>query len=96
LEAASGSEAISIAREHLPDVILMDLRLPDQDGAGVARRLGDDALTAAIPVVVLSSSRPAGGREWLRKAGFAGYLEKPISVSEFADQVRSYCGGAAA
>jgi two-component system, cell cycle response regulator DivK len=90
LEAANGVEAIALAEKHLPDVILMDIRLPDMDGTDVAQRLGDEARTASIPVVALSSLRLEGG-DWLQSAGFAGYLEKPISVGEFPDQVRRYC-----
>jgi two-component system cell cycle response regulator DivK len=91
LEAANGVEGIAVAGEYLPDVILMDLRLPDMDGTDAARRLGDVARTATIPVVALSSLPLEGSREWLRAAGFAGCLEKPISVSEFPDQVRRFC-----
>lgn len=89
MEAASGGEGIALARDHLPNVILMDLRLPDMEGTDAARRLGDEARTASIPVVALSSL-PFDGGAWLRASGFAGYLEKPISVAEFADQVRHY------
>ena len=90
LEAESGTEGIALAAEHLPDVILMDIRLPDMDGADAARTLGADARTVRIPVVGLSAL-PLEGGEWFLAAGFAGYLEKPISVGEFPDQVRSYC-----
>ncbi len=91
LEAASGAEGIALAAEQLPDVILLDLRLPDMDGTDVAQRLGDDARTASIPVVALSSLPLEGSGDWLQTTGFAGYLEKPISVGEFPDQVRRYC-----
>jgi two-component system cell cycle response regulator DivK len=90
LEAARGADGIALAVEHLPDVILMDIRLPDMDGTDAAQRLGDEVRTASIPVVALSSLRLEGG-DWLQSAGFAGYLEKPISVGEFPDQVRRYC-----
>jgi two-component system cell cycle response regulator DivK len=90
LEAASGAEGIALAAEHLPDVILMDLRLPDMDGTDAARRLAEVADTAPIPVVALSSV-PVGDGDWYLAAGFAGYLEKPLSVGEFPDQVRRYC-----
>lgn len=91
LEAASGGEAIALAGAHLPDVILMDLRLPDMDGTDAARKLGNDPQTAGIPVVALSAVplTDSGGR--LVAARFAGSLEKPISVGEFPDQVRRYC-----
>ena len=91
LEAASGAEGIALAAEHLPDVILMDLGLPDMDGTDVARQLGDETKTARIPVVVLSALPLEGDGDWYLAAGFAGYLEKPISVSEFAGQVSRYC-----
>ena len=94
LEAASGSEAISLAVEMLPDVILLDLRLPDMDGTDVARELRGGARTGAIPIVALSALHTGGEGDWLLAAGFAGYLSKPITVGEFADQVRSYCAGA--
>lgn len=93
LEAASGAEAIALAAEHLPDVILMDLGLPDMDGADAAQALRREPLTARIPVVALSALRLEGDADWLLAAGFAGYLEKPIDIGEFPDQVRRYCSG---
>jgi two-component system cell cycle response regulator DivK len=89
LEAATGAEAIALANERLPDVVLMDLRLPDMDGADAVRELRGGARTARIPVVALSALRADGG--WFLGAGFAGYLEKPINVRDFPDQVQRYC-----
>jgi two-component system, cell cycle response regulator DivK len=89
LEAGSGGEAVALAVEHRPHVVLMDLRLPDMDGTEAARRLKDDARTARIPVVALTSLVASGN--WFASAGFDGYLEKPISVREFPGQVRAYC-----
>jgi two-component system cell cycle response regulator DivK len=91
LEAARGAEGIALAVEHLPDVILMDLGLPDMDGSEAARELGDDARTAQIPVVALSALPLESDGDWYIAAGFAGYLEKPISVGEFPEQVSRYC-----
>jgi two-component system, cell cycle response regulator DivK len=91
LEAASGAEGIALAAEHLPDLILMDLRLPDMDGTDATRKLAEGAKTAPIPVVALSAHPLEGGDDWLLAAGFAGYVEKPISVRGFPDVVRSYC-----
>lgn len=96
LEATTGAAGITLAAEHLPDVILMDVRLPDIDGADAARALGRDPRTALIPVVALSALRLERGGDWFLAAGFAGYLEKPISVREFPDQVRRYCKPAGA
>ena len=91
LEAESGARGIVLATEHQPDVILMDLRLPDMRGTDAARTLADGAQTARIPIVALSAVPFEGDGEWLLAAGFAGYLEKPISVREFPEQVRRYC-----
>ena len=88
LEAATGDEAIAVAADHLPDVILLDLRLPDTNGADVARALARNPRTARIPVVALSASPDDG--DGVHRAGFAGYLEKPIDVRAFPDQVRGY------
>jgi two-component system cell cycle response regulator DivK len=91
LEAASGVEGVTLAAEHLPDVILMDIRLPDIDGVEAVTRLKRDARTASIPVVALTSLAMKGDREWFLAAGFDGYLEKPINVLELPGQVRSFC-----
>ena len=90
LEAASGAEGVAVAIDRDPDVILMDIRLPDMDGAEAMRRLKDDERTAAIPVVALTSLAMKGDREWLLSVGFDGYLEKPIDVLSFPAQVRDY------
>ena len=91
LEAESGAAAITLAAKHLPDVILMDIRLPDMNGTDAARTLGRAERTARIPVVALSAMPVKDSGDWFLAAGFAGYLEKPINVGEFPDQVRRYC-----
>jgi two-component system, cell cycle response regulator DivK len=91
LEATTGEAGLALADEHLPDVILMDLRLPDMDGADAARMLVGRSRTASIPVVALTSLTLGDDAAWLRTAGFAGYLEKPIDIEEFPAQVRRHC-----
>jgi two-component system cell cycle response regulator DivK len=91
LLARTGAEAVALGAKHLPDVILMDLRLPDMDGAEAARILADGARTAAIPVVALSAVAFEGDTAWLARAGFAGYLKKPIDVESFPRRVRRFC-----
>jgi len=91
LVARNGAESVALAAEHLPDVILMDLRLPDMDGAEAAGILADGARTAAIPVVALTAVAFEGDTAWLTQAGFAGCLEKPIDVESFPDRVRRFC-----
>jgi two-component system cell cycle response regulator DivK len=93
IEAGSGEAGFSLALEHLPDVILMDIRLPDMEGTVVLRNLKVEPRTAQIPVVALTSFAMKGDRESFLEAGFDGYLEKPISVKAFPDQVRGYLEG---
>ena len=91
LVARSGAEAVALAHDRLPDVVLMDLRLPDMDGSEAAGILAGEARTAAIPVVALSAVALEGDAAWHTRAGFAGYLEKPIDVERFPHQVRRFC-----
>ncbi len=91
LEADTAEEALLLARDHLPDVILMDIRLPGMDGTTAVGHLKAETATAAIPVVALTSFAMKGDRERFLSAGFDGYLEKPISVRAFPDQVRGFC-----
>ena len=91
IDTARGRECVALAVAHRPHVILLDLRLPDLDGVEVARRLREGAETAGLPVVALSALRAAGGSAPLQAAGFAGLIEKPIDVTQFAEQVRRYC-----
>ena len=93
--AATAAQGIALAREHVPDVILMDLRLPDMNGVDATRELGADERTALIPVVALSASPVEGTEGWLEEQGFAGSLDKPIHVSTFPEQIRRYCVGRA-
>jgi two-component system cell cycle response regulator DivK len=91
VEASTGAGGVAAAVEHLPDVILMDIRLPDMDGSEAARQIKAEPRTARIPVVALTSLAMKGDREWFLRNGFDGYLEKPISVRELPDQVREFC-----
>jgi two-component system cell cycle response regulator DivK len=95
LEAGTAGEGVSLATEHVPDLVLMDIRLPDMDGTVALQRLREDERTAGIPVVALTSFAMKGDRERFIAAGFDGYLEKPITVREFPDQVRSHLARAA-
>lgn len=92
LSAADGAEAVALAAEHVPDVILMDLRLPDMDGTDALRTLREDTTTAGIPVVAMSALSLEERGDWVQAAGFAGSVSKPIDVGTFADEVRRYCG----
>jgi two-component system cell cycle response regulator DivK len=90
IEAASGRAAVALARDRLPDVVLLDLHLPDMEGGEVSRALQEER-TAHIPVVALTALRYPDGGARLLAEGFAGYLEKPIDVRTFPAQVRGFC-----
>jgi two-component system, cell cycle response regulator DivK len=90
LEAAGGVEGVAMAQEHAPDLVLMDIRMPDLGGTEALKLLREDSRTAEIPIVALTSSSMLGDEERFLAAGFDGYLQKPISVREFPDQVRRY------
>lgn len=93
IEAANGADGIALAAVHLPDVILMDLRLPDMHGAEAAMKLRGGDRTARIPVLAMTASQLEASGDWLESAGFAGWLEKPIGVSTLAAEVGRYLGG---
>jgi two-component system, cell cycle response regulator DivK len=95
LEAATGAEGIAAAAEHMPNIVLLDLRLSDMHGVDVARALRDRARTANIPVVALSALQPGADIDWLLAEGFAGSIEKPIDIKSFPEQVRRYLSWAA-
>ena len=87
LEAGDAEGGIELAREHVPDLILMDIQLPGIDGVEALRRLRGDDVTAAIPVVALTALAMKEDRERFLAAGFDGYLEKPVSVPALPGQV---------
>jgi two-component system cell cycle response regulator DivK len=90
LEATGGVEGVAFAQEHKPDLVLMDIRMPDLNGTEALKLLKEDSRTAEIPVVALTSSTMRGDEERFLKEGFDGYLAKPIGVREFPDQVRGF------
>ena len=92
LEAMTAAEGIKLALEHRPDLVLMDIQLPDADGVSALQQLRAEATTRAIPVVAFTASVMDADRQRLAAAGFDGYLPKPIDVKAFPDQVRSYIG----
>ena len=88
--ATTGEEGVEQARAMLPDVILMDLQLPGIDGYAALELIRGHGATAHIPVVALTAFAMAQDRDRVLASGFAGYLEKPISVREFPAQVRRH------
>jgi two-component system cell cycle response regulator DivK len=93
LEATTGIEAVDMASEHTPDLVLMDIQLPDLDGVQALRRLRADARTATIPILALTAQAMRGDRERFLAAGFDGYVSKPVNVRDLIETVRQHCGG---
>ena len=83
MSALRGQLGVELAREHQPDLMLLDLHLPDMSGLEVLRRLREDPRTAGIPVVVVSADATTASVEELRTAGADAYLTKPLDVDEF-------------
>src|SRR5215213_7700705 len=93
LEATTGEEAIEVAAEHSPDLVLMDIQLPNIDGVEALGRLRLDSRTASVPVLALTAQAMEGDRERFLAAGFDDYLSKPVNVAELLDAVRRHCEG---
>jgi two-component system, cell cycle response regulator DivK len=91
LEATSGERAVELATEHAPDLVLMDIQLPDIDGIEALGRLRADDRTASVPVLALTAQAMEGDRERFLAAGFDGYLSKPVNVADFVATVKRYC-----
>jgi len=92
LQATSGTEAVALAVEHAPDLVLMDVRLPDMDGVEALARLRDDARTATTPVLAVTAQAMSGDRGRFLAAGFDDYVAKPVDVAELLDTIGRHCG----
>jgi two-component system, cell cycle response regulator DivK len=93
LEATTGGEAVALAAEHSPDLVLMDIQLPDIDGVEALGRLRADGRTASVPVLALTAQAMEGDRERFLAAGFDDYLSKPVNVADLVAIVKRYCEG---
>ena len=88
LEASTAGQALMLATEHVPALVLMDIRLPDMDGVETLGRLREDQRTASIPVLAITAQAMSGDRERLGKAGFDGCLAKPLDIDELLATVK--------
>ena len=93
LEATTGGQAVKLAAEHAPDLVLMDIQLPDIDGVEALGRLRADERTASIPVLALTAQAMQGDCERFLAAGFDGYVSKPVNITELVGTVRQHCDG---
>jgi two-component system, cell cycle response regulator DivK len=92
VQTRNGVDVMNLAREHRPDLILMDIQLPEVSGLEVTRWLKDDEELRAIPVVAITAFAMKGDEERIREGGCEAYLSKPISVAKFLETVRTYLG----
>jgi two-component system, cell cycle response regulator DivK len=96
LTAVNGLEGVRLAKDHIPDLVLMDIQLPDINGIEAYEQLRADARTAAVPVVAFTASVTPTDRTRVMQAGFDGFLSKPINIKEFLSTVKRMVEGGAA
>jgi len=92
LQTREGLQALALARQHLPDLILMDIQLPEISGLEVTKWLKDDEELSHIPVVAVTAFAMKGDEERIRQGGCEAYISKPISVMHFLETVRKHLG----
>ena len=92
IQTSNGLEALDLAREHRPDLILMDIQLPEVSGLEVTKWLKEDDELARIPVIAVTAFAMKGDEERIRQGGCEAYISKPISVLKFLETVKSYLG----
>lgn len=90
IEATNAEHGIALARSRKPSLVLMDIQLPGMDGVSALHELRADATTSRIPVVAMTASVMKEDRERFDKAGFDGFITKPIDVKAFPDQIRGH------
>ncbi|MEM9706913.1 MAG: response regulator [Pseudomonadota bacterium] len=92
VKASTGPEAIALARETNPDLILMDIQLPEVSGLQVTEEIKADDALAHIPVIAVTAFAMKGDEERIRAGGCEDYIAKPIAVSDFLEKVKRYLG----
>ncbi|MDJ0920704.1 MAG: response regulator [Henriciella sp.] len=96
LKCTDGSNAVGLALEHMPDLIVMDIQLPEVSGLDITRWLKDDERTKDIPVLAVTAFAMRTDELLVREAGCEGYLSKPIQIRSFLETVDSLVAGKAA
>src|SRR5262249_16432041 len=94
LQTRDGLTALDIARQHMPDLIIMDIQLPEVSGIEVTKWLKEDDELRSIPVIAVTAFAMKGDEERIREGGCEAYISKPISVAMFLDTVRQFIGAA--
>ena len=96
IESTTAEEGLQLAREHIPALILMDIRLPGMDGTAALGELKRDEVTRQIPVIAVTASVMPTERDEFLAAGFDGYQAKPGSLKELLEEMRTLLDRAAA
>ena len=94
LQTREGLQALALARQHHPDLILMDIQLPEISGLEVTKWLKDDEELSHIPVIAVTAFAMKGDEERILQGGCEGYISKPISVPHFLETIARYIGPA--
>jgi two-component system, cell cycle response regulator DivK len=92
VKTREGRQALPLAREHKPDLIVLDIQLPDISGLDITDRLKKDPELKAIPVVAVTAFAMRGDEQKVMAAGCDAYLSKPISVTTFLETIRRFIG----
>jgi two-component system, cell cycle response regulator DivK len=92
VQTRNGVEAVELTRKHKPDLILMDIQLPEVSGLQVTQWIKDDESLRHIPIIAVTAFAMKGDEEKIRQGGCEAYLSKPISVVKFLETVRNYLG----
>ena len=90
LEARTGPEALKLAADHVPDLILMDIQLPEFSGLEVTQKIKSNEDLTDIPVIAVTAFAMKGDEERIRQGGCEDYIAKPISVVSFLEKVKRY------
>ena len=90
IQTKDGMEALTLAREHMPDLILMDIQLPEVSGLEVTKWIKEDATLRSIPAIAVTAFAMKGDEERIREGGCEAYIAKPISVQKFLETVRRF------
>ena len=94
VQTRNGMEALDLVRVHRPDLILMDIQLPEVSGLQVTQWIKDDPSLRHIPVIAITAFAMKGDEEKIRQGGCEAYISKPISVGKFIETIKSYLGDA--
>jgi two-component system cell cycle response regulator DivK len=92
VKTRNGVEAVELARTHQPDLILMDIQLPEVSGLEITQWLKDDENLRSIPVIAVTAFAMRGDEEKIRQGGCEAYLSKPISVAKFFETIDQFLG----